>query len=567
MSNSAQLEELLTAVDQATRPFKNLETASVSLSDQLKQTQTTLRRLYSQVAQIDSFTRTKNALNAVSLELKTAKESTRALASELKKIDKPTQSQTVALNKARDSVSSLTQKHNNLRQAVKNQRQALQQAGISTRTPASAKQRLQSSIKDNTGQLNAQRTSLAQENRQKRVAKLQAAQQTIQGIGGKVSTVGKTGMAIATTGFNLGKKLLQPGYEQSLNKTPTTPGTAVTTVQNSGGNLGTDLDALQAAYQSLSVDIFSTQESSLRKLVQTATGYLGQLQQWVQNNQGLVQTFGLIATVVVGVAGAIGTVASVIAPVFTGIGTLITIATSFGSVFTTVVGGIMTVLGSLTLPIIGIVALVGAAALAIYTYWEPISAFFGGVIEGIKTAFAPIAGLFEPFQPLFDGIGQAISKVGEWFGNLLSPIKSSQETLEKCGNAGTIFGQMLVDALTLPFKPLKLLIEGIDWVLEKLGVIDKQPANALPKPQTEAGAGGAVFGAVQPNTVNNYQAVKPASGHTFTDNSKTEYNVTLQGDVTPGSNNERYLQDLFRQDANNKRNNNLSQLNPSGGFA
>ncbi|STE72380.1 phage tail tape measure protein [Escherichia coli] len=33
-------------------------------------------------------------------------------------------------------------------------------------------------------------------------------------------------------------------------------------------------------------------------------------------------------------------------------------------------------------------------ALLIRKYWEPVSAFFGGVVEGLKAAFAPVGELF-----------------------------------------------------------------------------------------------------------------------------------------------------------------------------
>lgn len=610
MSNSVNIEALLAAVDQAKRPFQSLQTANVSLADGIKETEKNLRGLYSQAAQIDGFTRTQSALNGVSQQLKIAKASTQALAFELKKIDKPSEAQITALDKARANVSALKQQHDSLRQSVKNQRQTLQQAGISTRAPATAKQRLQQNISSATEQLSSQQQALKQENRQQRLVKIKESQQSILGVAGKVSAVGKTGMSIATTGFNLGKKLLQPGYEASLQThsavPPATPGSAVASLQtrtaapgtaaasqqqragslapavaarnnstgapapaaamqNNVGNLGTDLEALQAAYQSLSVDIFATQESSLRMLVQTATGYLGQLQQWVQNNQGLVQSFGLIATVIVGIAGAIGTVASVIAPVFTGISTLITIATTFGSVFTTVCGGIMAVIGGLTWPIVAVVAAIAAGAALIYKYWEPISAFFSGVIEGIVAAFAPIAEMFAPLQPVFDAIGSALQTVKDTFSELLTPIKASEETLTQFGDVGQTVGKVLVNAFTWPLNLFRSLSESAMGLLETLGIIDKKPALAL-KPSFEQPATGGVSSYIQPTSsqpgYNAYQMARPSTGSSYLDQSRTEYNVTLQGDVTPGSNNERYLQDLFRQDATSRRNNALSQFNP-----
>ncbi|WP_263754119.1 phage tail tape measure protein [Kosakonia cowanii] len=619
MSNSAKLEELLTAVDQATRPFQSLQTESLSLSDSVKGTEKNLRGLYTQLAQVDDIMRAEKALASVNAQLSDIKQNRQNAANgtAAPAIIDPWSGKP-------KSEKALKKERLTLRRTIKANKTSLKTAGIEARTPLSARLQLNSRISDESAQLITQRQALKQEQHQKRqlrAAKIQAVQQRILGAGEKISTIGEKSKSIATTGFELGKKIMQPGYEASLKNSPLAPaaasdnaepgaqnsppasgtavatlqngsGTAVATLQNSTGapgtavaalqnsaagpaaamqssvgNLGTDLEALQAAYQSLSVDIFSTQESSLRSLVQTATRYVGKLQEWVQNNQGLVQSFGLIATVVVGIAGAVGTVAGVIAPVFTGISTLITIATTLGSVFTTIFGGIAAVIGSLTLPIVAIIAGIAAAALLIYKYWEPVSAFFGGVIEGIKTAFAPIAELFTPFQPLFEGIGQVISNIAGWFGDLLTPVKSSQQTLESFGNAGKIFGQLLVEALTLPFKPLKLLIEGVTWLLDKLGVINKQSADASPDKQTQPTTGGAAFGMVQPPRLDNYQAARPAAGGSYVDQSKSEYNITLQGDMSPGGDGTRQLRDLLAQHEQEKRTNSLSQFSAAGGFA
>jgi len=616
MSNSAKLEELLTAVDQATRPFQSLQTESLSLSDSVKGTEKNLRGLYTQLAQVDDIMRAEKALASVNAQLSDIKQNRQNAANgtAAPAIIDPWSGKP-------KSEKALKKERLTLRRTIKANKTSLKTAGIEARTPLSARLQLNSRISNESAQLITQRQALKQEQHQKRqlrAAKIQAVQQRILGAGEKVSAIGERGKSIATTGFELGKKIMQPGYEASLKNSPLAtaaasdntepgaqnsspasgtavatlqngsgtavatlqnstgaPGTAVAALQNSAagsaaamqssvGNLGTDLEALQAAYQSLSVDIFSTQESSLRSLVQTATRYVGKLQEWVQNNQGLVQSFGLIATVVVGIAGAVGTVAGVIAPVFTGISTLITIATTLGSVFTTIFGGIAALFGSLTLPIIAVVA---AVVFAIYKYWEPISAFFGGVIEGIKTAFAPIAELFAPFQPLFDGIGKAISNIAGWFSDLLTPVKSSQQTLENCGNAGKMFGQLLVTALTWPLESLKLLNEGVAWLLDKLGVINKQSADASPDKQTQPTTGGAAFGMVQPPRLDNYQAARPATGGSYVDQSKSEYNITLQGDMSSGGDGTRQLRDLLAQHEQEKRTNSLSQFSAAGGFA
>ena len=590
MSNSVNIEALLAAVDQAKRPFQTLQTANVSLSDSIKATEKNLSGLYGQLAQVDGLMRAEKALTSVNVRLETMQQRTQKLAEQ----GPPTRSHASLLQFTQQRVSQLHLQRLNLTAKVARRKSVVTESGLDAAAPLAEKLRLKSRISDSSAQLVTQQQSLKQENRQQRQKKIQDAQQSITGMGGKVASLGKASMSVANTGFSLGKKLLQPGYEASLQAHPTVQpapaGTAVASLQqsagnraqpianqqqsggdatavtqNNAGNLGTDLAALQAAYQSLSVDICATQEASLRMLVQTATGYLGQLQQWVQNNQGLVQSFGLIATVIVGVAGAIGTVASVIAPVFMGISTLITIATTFGSVFTTVGGGIMAVIGGLTWPIVAVVAAIAAGAALIYKYWEPISAFFSGVIEGIVAAFAPIAEMFSPLQPVFDAIGGALQTVKETFIALLTPIKASEETLTQFGNLGQSVGKMLVNAFTWPLNLFRSLSESATGLLETLGIIDKKPALAL-KPSIEQPATGGVSSYIQPTSsqpgYNAYQVARPSTGSSYLDQSRTEYNVTLQGDVTPGSSNERYLQDLFRQDADNRRNNALSQFNP-----
>jgi phage-related tail protein len=52
---------------------------------------------------------------------------------------------------------------------------------------------------------------------------------------------------------------------------------------------------------------------------------------------------------------------------------------------------------------VAVVAAVVAGALLIRKYWEPISAFFGGVVEGLKAAFAPVAELLHHLSRCLTG--------------------------------------------------------------------------------------------------------------------------------------------------------------------
>ena len=126
-----------------------------------------------------------------------------------------------------------------------------------------------------------------------------------------------------------------------------------------------------------------------------------------------------------------------------GINAIIAGASLLGTAFATVGSGILTVLGALTWPIVAIGVAIVAGALLIRKYWEPISAFFGGVVEGLKAAFTPVSEMFAPLMPVFDLLGQKLQAAWKWFGDLIAPVKSTKESLDSCKNAGVEFGQAL----------------------------------------------------------------------------------------------------------------------------
>ncbi len=225
-------------------------------------------------------------------------------------------------------------------------------------------------------------------------------------------------------------------------------------------NLGGDFKALQSAYAAIGTDLFDQQESSLRKLTQTTTHYVLQLDQWVQKNKGL--SAGILKIVGVGVAviGVLGAIGLVAWPVVMGINVIIAGARLLGTVFTAVAGGIITALGALTWPIVGIAVAIVAGALLIRQYWQPISAFFAGVVAGLKAIFAPLAELFAPLQPVFDWLGEKLQAAWHGFSELIAPVKSTQQSLDSCRNAGIEFGRALADVLTAPLKVFNKLRAG-----------------------------------------------------------------------------------------------------------
>ena len=274
-------------------------------------------------------------------------------------------------------------------------------------------------------------------------------------------------------------------------------------------NLGGDFKEFQSAYEAVGTDLFDQQEGTLRKLTQTATKYVLKLDGWIQKNKSLASTIGLIAGGALALTGVIGAIGLVAWPVITGINAIIAAAGAMGAIFTTVGSAVMTAIGAISWPVVAVVAAgtkdeggiqpwvivvivvavvavvaaIVAGALLIRKYWEPVSAFFGGVVEGLKAAFAPVGELFTPLKPVFDWLGEKLQAAWQWFKNLIAPVKATQDTLNRCRDTGVMFGQALADALMLPLNAFNKLRSGIDWVLEKLGVTKSQTHLTRPSPE------------------------------------------------------------------------------------
>ncbi|HCA9583329.1 TPA: phage tail tape measure protein [Klebsiella pneumoniae] len=784
MSSDVKLQVLLKAVDQATRPFKTIQTASKALSGDIRDTQKSLRELNGQASRIDGFRKASAQLAVTGQELKKAKQEAAALAIQFRNTEQPTRAQAQAMDAARKSAAELQLKHNSLRQAVQRQRHELSQAGINTRTLAADERRLKTSISETTAQLNRQREALARVSALQ--AKLNAVKQRYQAgkeMAGKMAGAGAAGVGIATAGTMAGVKLMVPGYDFSLknselqavlgvgkqspemqalrkqarqlgdntaassddaaaaqvivaksgadkdgilaqtpailnmslankktmeenatlligtksafgladdkashiadvismaiNKSQATfeglsdsltyvgpvakdagvsleetaamlgalhdakitgsmAGTGgrailsrlqaptgqayaaikelgVKTMDSKGNtrpiftilkemqasfeknklgtgqraeymktifgeeassaasilmtaaasgkldnltklikesdgkteelvkvmqdNLGGDFKEFQSAYEAVGTDLYDQQEASLRKLTQTATQYVLKIDIWIQKNKGLAQTIGIIAGGALALIGIIGGIGLIAWPVVMGINAIIAAAGVMGTVFTVAGSAIATALGAITWPIVAVGAAIVAGALLIRKYWEPISAFFSGVIEGIISAFAPVGEMFAPLAPIFDGLGEKLRKVWQWFKDLIAPVKATQETLDSCKNVGIVFGQALADALMLPLNIFNKLRGGLDVILEKLGLVKKESSSidAETSKAPSVGQGGGYIPAT--SSLSGYQAYQPVTapiGRTYIDQSSPTYQINMPGGAPSG---------------------------------
>lgn len=803
MSNNVRLEVLLNAVDRASRPLKAIQTASKSLSGDIRNSQKNLRDLNAQASRIDGFRKASAQLGVTGQSLNKAKQEAAALAVQFKNTQTPTLAQARALEAAKKSAADLQLKYNGLRYSVQRQRTELAQAGINTRKLSIDERGLKSRISETTAQLNRQRDALARVSQlQARLSAVKKRYESGQQLAAGARNAGMVGVGVAAAGLYGASRFIAPGigFDKQMSGTQAilgldkgddklaairkqardigattafSPGDVArtqTTLARSGYNaddvlaatgstvnlslaadvdiaeaadiitnmqsafnlstteiervadvmtkgftssntglvelgeamkyvapiaeaagasiedttsmlgiladngikgsmagtgasaifnrlqapmgkavdaiselgvqtrdgkgnmlpvekilkdihksfvknkLGTaeqgeylkvifgeeamkgaiklvaaagdgslaskrqqigdskgtteriakiqtdnldgDLKNLQSAYEDLQIEVFDKENSALRRLTVSATDMLGKVAAWAKANPELTQTIFSVtagALALVGVLGGIGLIAW---PVIAGINGIIAAAGLLSVIFTTAGTAIVTAITSISLPVVAVVAAVVAGALLIYKYWEPISAFFSGVVEGLKAAFAPVGEMFAPLAPVFDTIAEKLGVVWKWFKDLLAPVKATQETLDSCKNVGVAFGKALADALMLPLNIFNSISGKVSWLLEKLGVVKKESSDL---DQTAAKADKAApGGGYIPQTAGygGYQAYRPvtaSAGQSYIDQSKSEYHFNLQGGGAPGSDLDRQLREAVEKVDREKR--------------
>ncbi len=792
MSKNLRLEVLLKAVDQATRPLKSIQSASKTLSGDIRGTQKQLSSLNGQASRIDGFRKASAQLAVTGQALQKAKRDAGALAVQFKNTENPTRAQARALEAAKRQAAELQTKYNGLRTSVQRQRVELQQAGINTRTLSADERRLKTSISETTAQLNRQRAALAQVSaQQSRLNAVKSRYETGQRMAASVRNAGMVGVGVATAGLYGASRFIAPGigFDKQMSGTqailgldksdeklaqirqqardigattafspgdvartqttlarsgykaddvlaatgstvnlslaagvdiaeaadiitnmqsafnlPTTEiervadvmtkgftssntglvelgeamkyvapiaeaagasiedttamlgiladngvkgsmaGTSTSAIFNrlqapmgkavdaiaelgvktrdrqgnmlpvysilksinrsfeknklgsaeqgeylkvifgeeamkgaiklvaaagngsldnkrqaitdSAGtteriakiqtdNLDGDLKNLQSAWEDLQIEVFEKQDSALRRLTVSATDWLGKVAAWAKANPELTKTLFTVTAGALAVLGVLGGIGLIAWPVVAGINAIVAAAGVLGVAF-----------GALTWPVVAVGAAIVAGVLLIRKYWEPIGAFFSGVVEGLKAAFAPVGEMFAPLKPIFDALGAALRVVWQWFKDLLQPVKAAKDTLESCKNVGVMFGQALAAAFMAPLTVFNKLRSGVDWLLEKLGVISKE-SGELDKTaeRTSVAAQGNSY--IQPTSAYGgyraYQPVTAPAGRSYVDQSKTDYHITLAGGNAPGHQLDRQVREALEKYERDKR--------------
>lgn len=233
---------------------------------------------------------------------------------------------------------------------------------------------------------------------------------------------------------------------------------------------------LLAGITNVKADLGELLRGSLMDIIKFTKEIVAGTRNWVEANPELANTLVKIAAVTSVIAIALGVLSLSIAALLGPMAIMKLILGVLGVTFGGMLGAITAILAPL--------AALAALGIAIIKFWQPISAFFSGLWQGIMTGLAPVFEAFKPFAPLLDGIGSGVKALSGWFGDLLEPIKFSKETLEGFGSAGQFVGRILGEAFNLALTPLKAFLKGIEWLLESLGILEakKLPSFQMPAP-------------------------------------------------------------------------------------
>ncbi|XKA36529.1 phage tail tape measure protein [Raoultella ornithinolytica] len=218
--------------------------------------------------------------------------------------------------------------------------------------------------------------------------------------------------------------------------------------------------------------------AAFRALGTAAGPVMASMRGWPVVISGIASGFGRISALMpairAGLLGAFLAPGAALASLGKSLGMLFLRLTGLPALWGMITGAVSVLGGALSF-LLSPIGLIGAAFVAagllIWHYWEPIKAFFSGFFAGVWQALTPLRSAFSALAPVFSALGDGIKAIWEWFKNLLTPMQTSKDTLDKCASAGETFGRVMGTALSVLLWPLQQLMNGVDWLLKKLDLI------------------------------------------------------------------------------------------------
>ena len=240
--------------------------------------------------------------------------------------------------------------------------------------------------------------------------------------------------------------------QQSVINDPNAMGSLQIKADIDSKSFASQFQLLKATFNNLLSSMGGSMQGVIVGAMPWLTDLMANTQQWVNNHPTFVATFMEIISITSMASTALGALGEIpiktLTSAFKGLGTVIS---TVGRAF-------------LLNPIGIVVMAIAAAALIIRKYWEPISAFFSGFWEGLTNEIKPIIDTFSFLGPVFSAIGDAIGGVINWFSQLLTPIKLTNEEFESCKSAGVSFGSIVGSIIMAPIKLFETLFEVVSNV-------------------------------------------------------------------------------------------------------
>lgn len=264
-------------------------------------------------------------------------------------------------------------------------------------------------------------------------------------------------------------------------------GEADKTAGTMADNMRGSLDELSSAWEDLGIQIYEQHDGPLRKMVVGLADIIGKVKAWTvahpQLASGLTAAAAGVAALVAGMGALTLTLASILGPFVVVRYALTMLGVRGGSLLGVLVnlaragiGGVaraLLVLGRVLManPIGLAITAIGLAALAIYRYWEPISAFFQSLWDKVRGAFAAavagVSGLLQSWNPLALLRG-VFAGVVEFVGGVLAGVMGAFDS--------AVAG---LNALLGSWRPMAFIRAAFDGVGEFFGGLWGQAGGAF----------------------------------------------------------------------------------------
>ncbi|WP_270955754.1 hypothetical protein [Burkholderia pseudomallei] len=205
---SLRLEVVLKALDQASRPIREIARRNRTLAKDLRDTRARLKELNDTQRRIGEFREMRTGLANTSTKLADAQKKVRELAKSLREYGPPSQQMTAELAKARQASSKLGAAFKKQSASVDELRNRLGRAGVDTRNLSQHERTLRTDIASTTGAIDAQSRRLdALNTRQKRIADARGKMGAMRGAAAEMA-IG--GYAARATGSHILNDLREP---------------------------------------------------------------------------------------------------------------------------------------------------------------------------------------------------------------------------------------------------------------------------------------------------------------------------------------------------------------------